>query len=152
MTREAVFQRYPKSGDNLISILHDLQNGNEWNYLSKEDLQAAADYLELPYSFVHGVATFYTMFSLKPRGRHVIRVCQSPPCQLMGASTVSDELKKLLGVDFGQTSGDQMFTLEMTSCLGVCGVAPAMMVDGDVYGNLTPQRVKEIISEKRRAS
>lgn len=152
MTRKAVFQRYPKSGDNLISILHDLQNQSEWNYLSKEDLQAAADYLELPYSFVHGVATFYTMFSLKPRGRHVIRVCQSPPCQLMGASTVSDELKKLLGVDFGQTSGDQMFTLEMTSCIGVCGVAPAMMVDGDVYGNLTPQRVKEIISEKRRAS
>ncbi|MBN1196698.1 MAG: NAD(P)H-dependent oxidoreductase subunit E [Candidatus Aminicenantes bacterium] len=152
MTREAVFQRYPKSGDNLISILHDLQNQNEWNYLSKEDLQAAADYLELPYSFVHGVVTFYTMFSLKPRGRHVIRVCQSPPCQLMGASTVGDELKKLLGVDFGQTSSDQMFTLEMTSCLGVCGVAPAMMVDGDVYGNLTPQRVEEIISEKRRAS
>ena len=152
MTRRDVFERYPKSGDNLISILHDLQDGNEWNYLSKEDLQAAADYLELPYSFVHGVATFYTMFSLKPRGRHIIRVCQSPPCQLMGATTVSDELKNLLSVDFGQTSADQMFTLEMTSCLGVCGVAPAMMVDGDVYGNLTPKRVKEIITQVRRQS
>jgi len=152
MTRRDVFERYSKTGDNLISILHDLQNENEWNYLSKEDLQAAADYLELPYSFVHGVATFYTMFSLKPRGRHIVRVCQSPPCQLMGATTVSDELKKLLNVDFGQTSADQMFTLEMTSCLGVCGVAPAMMVDDDVYGNLTPKRVNEIIGEIRRES
>jgi len=152
MMRKDFFERYPKSGDNLIGILHDLQDRNEWNFLSKEDLQAAADYLELPYSFVHGVATFYTMFSLKPRGRHIIRVCQSPPCQLMGATTVSNELKKLLDVDFGQTSADQMFTLEITSCLGVCGVAPAMMVDGDVYGNLTPQRVEEIISEKRRQS
>ncbi|MDY0296170.1 MAG: NADH-quinone oxidoreductase subunit NuoE [Acidobacteriota bacterium] len=150
MTREEIMQKYPKSGDNLIAILHDLQDNCEWNYLSKEDLQATADYLQFPYSFVHGVATFYTMFSLEPRGRNVIRICQSPPCHLMGASTISDELEKILGVGFGETTPDRQFTLEMTSCLGVCGVAPAMMINDQVYGNLNAERVKQIIDEKRR--
>ncbi len=151
MTKHHIMEKYAQSGDNLIGILHDLQEESEWNFLSKDDLEAAADYLDLPYSFVHGVATFYTMFSLKPRGRHVIRVCQSPPCQLLGASTVSDELKNQLNVEFGQTSSDQMFTLEMTSCLGVCGVAPAMMIDGDVYGNLTVEKIAGILDARRRA-
>lgn len=151
MTKHHIMEKYAQSGDNLIGILHDLQEESEWNFLSKDDLEAAADYLDLPYSFVHGVATFYTMFSLKPRGRHVIRVCQSPPCQLLGASTVSDELKNQLNVEFGQTSTDQMFTLEMTSCLGVCGVAPAMMIDGDVYGNLTVEKIAGILDARRRA-
>ena len=150
MTRKDVIERHPRSGDNLISILHDLQDNSEWNYLSGEDLAAAADYLQLLYSFVHGVATFYTMFSLEPRGKHVIRVCQSPPCHLMGASTISSELEKILGVGFGETTPDRLFTLEMTSCLGVCGVAPAMMVNDEVYGNLTAERLGEIIDAKRR--
>ena len=70
------------------------------HYLSEADLRAAADYLGLAYSFVHGVATFYTMFSLKPRGRYLIRVCQSPPCHLLGSTTISRELIRLLGVGF----------------------------------------------------
>lgn len=150
MTREEVMRKYPRSGDNLIAILHDLQDNCEWNYLSTHDLQAVADYLRCPYSFVHGVATFYTMFSLEPRGKNVIRVCQSPPCHLMGATTISTELEKLLGIGFGETTPDRLFSLEMTSCLGVCGVAPAMMINDQVYGNLTVERLKQIIDAKRR--
>lgn len=150
MNREEILAKYEPSSDHLLEILHDLQNSNRQNYLGKEDLQAAADFLNLPYSMVHGVATFYTMFSLKPRGRHLVRICQSPPCHLMGSTQVSRELMNQLGVAFGETTSDGLFTLEMTSCLGVCGVAPAMMIDGDVYGNLTPGRIKEILEVKRR--
>lgn len=149
MNRQEIFDKYENASENLISILHDLQNRTDENYLSKSDLESAAKYLNLPFSYVHGVATFYTMYSLKPRGKNVIRICQSPPCQLMGASTITGELKSLLGVDMGETTEDKLFTLEMTSCLGVCGVAPAMMINDEVYGNLTKEKIAEVIEDLR---
>jgi NADH-quinone oxidoreductase subunit E len=151
MKREKILSRYEPTADNLLAILHDIQNDSPEHYLADGDLRAAADYLGLAYSFVYGVATFYTMYSLKPRGRHLIRVCQSPPCHLMGSTTVSRELMRLLGIGFGETTHDKRFTLEMSSCLGVCGVAPAMMVNEQVYGNLTPELVAEVIAGLRRA-
>jgi len=150
MKIERILKQYECSGDNLLAILHDIQNASEAHYLSETDMRAAADYLKLPYSFVHGVATFYTMYSLKPRGKNLVRVCQSPPCHLLGSSTISRELIKLLGIGFGETTADKLFTLEMTSCLGVCGVAPAMMVNDRVYGNLTAERIAGIIEGLRR--
>jgi NADH-quinone oxidoreductase subunit E len=150
MTSQKIIQQYDPSPENLLSILHDLQDANQRHYLTEEDLQAAAAYLRLPLSFVEGVATFYTMFSLTPRGKYIIRICESPPCHLMGSTTIAQELMKLLGIQFGETTGDELFTLEMSSCLGVCGVAPAMMINDEVYGNLTPHRIREILEEKRR--
>jgi NADH-quinone oxidoreductase subunit E len=150
MTREKILKKYKPDADNLLGILHDIQDASEAHYLSDADLRAVADFLGLAYSFVYGVATFYTMYSLKPRGRHLIRVCQSPPCHLLGATTVSRELIRLLGINFGETSADKLFTLEMSSCLGVCGVAPAMMVNDQVYGNLTPELIAEVIAGLRR--
>lgn len=150
MKPDKILKRYPRSGDNLLAILHDIQDASPEHYLSDADLRAAADHLRLPYSVVHGVASFYTMYSLTPRGRNLIRVCQSPPCHLLGSSTISRELIKLLGVGFGETTADRLFTLEMTSCLGVCGVAPAMMVNDRVYGNLTAERIAGIIDDLRR--
>jgi NADH-quinone oxidoreductase subunit E len=150
MKTEDIFKNYDRAGDNLLSILHDLQDANEFHYLTDQDLRQTADFLGLPCSFVHGVATFYTMFSLKPRGRNIIRLCQSPPCHLMGSTTVARELMRLLGIEFGQTTPDSLFTLETSSCLGVCGVAPAIMVNQEVYGNLTPERIREILEEKGR--
>ncbi len=151
MKREKILKQYDRSGDNLLAMLHDLQNASPEHYLSDGDLRAAADYLDLTYSFVYGVATFYTMYSLKPRGKNLIRVCQSPPCHLLGSSTISRELIRLLGIGFGETTADKLFTLEMTSCLGVCGVAPAMMVNDRVYGNLTAPGIAAVIEDLRRA-
>jgi len=151
MKREKILKQYDRSGDNLLAMLHDLQDASPEHYLSDGDLRAAADHLGLAYSFVYGVATFYTMYSLKPRGRFLIRVCQSPPCHLLGSSTISRELMRLLGIGFGETTADKLFTLEMTSCLGVCGVAPAMMVNDRVYGNLTVERIVAVIKDLRRA-
>lgn len=149
MNRDKILKKYSPTSANLLAILHDLQDSREQHYLSSEDLQAAAGYLGLPISFVHGVATFYTMFSLKPRGRFIIRICQSPPCHLMGATDVVRELMRQLGIGVGQTTPDGLFTLEMSSCLGVCGVAPAMMVNEDMVGNLTPARIADILAAKR---
>jgi NADH:ubiquinone oxidoreductase subunit E len=151
MNVEKILNQYGRSGDNLLALLHDLQDASPEHYLSDGDLRAAADYLGLAYSFVYGVATFYSMYSLKPRGKNLIRVCQSPPCHLLGSSTISRELMRLLGIGFGETTADKRFTLEMTSCLGVCGVAPAMMVNDRVYGNLTAERIAAVIEDLRRA-
>ncbi|MCG2811302.1 MAG: NAD(P)H-dependent oxidoreductase subunit E [Candidatus Aminicenantes bacterium] len=150
MNREKILQNYEAADDNLLAILHDIQDASPEHYLSEADLRAVADYLGLAYSFVYGVATFYTMYSLKPRGRHLIRVCQSPPCHLLGSTTIAKELIRLLGIGFGETSADKRFTLEMSSCLGVCGVAPAMTVNNQVYGNLTPDLIAEVIEGLRR--
>ena len=150
MKTDKILKQYQRTGDNLLAILHDIQDASPQHYLSDDDLRAVADYLRLTYSFVLGVATFYTMYSLKPRGKNLIRVCQSPPCHLLGSSTISRELIRLLGIGFGETTADKRFSLEMTSCLGVCGVAPAMMINDQVYGNLTVERIAEVIDGLRR--
>ncbi len=150
MNREEIIKNYEQKPENLLEILHDIQDAKNEHYLDKEDLISVSDYLGLPYSFVHGVASFYTMYSFKPRGKYIIRICQSPPCHLMGSTDISKELMNVLGIKFGETTKDKLFTLEMSSCLGVCGVAPAMMINDTVYGKLTSEKIKEIIENLRR--
>lgn len=152
MYREAILKKYRPSIDNILYILHDLQDGNTERYLAKEDIKVCADYLNVPYSYVHSVASFYTMFSLEPRGSNIIRLCDSPPCHLMGSKSLLTYLKDALKVGIGETTKDGMFTLELTSCLGVCGVAPAMMLNDEMLGNLTPEKVDAILDRRRRGS
>ncbi len=149
MEKREILKKYRPSPDNILYILHELQDSNPRHYLTEEDLKLVAEYLRLPLSYVHGVATFYSMFSLKPRGRYIIRLCQSPPCWLQGAFNLKEKLEELLGIKMGETTPDGLFTLEFSSCLGVCGVAPAMMINDTVYGNLTPEKVEEIIEDLR---
>lgn len=150
MNRELIFQKYENKPENILLILHEIQSLNPRKYLTEEDLKEVSQKLNLPYSFVYGVASFYTMFSLKPRGKYIIRVCESPPCHLSGSESILTELKNILKVDIGETTPDNLFTLELTSCLGVCGVAPAIMINDEVYGNLTTEKIREIIEQKRR--
>ncbi len=152
MDREAIVKKFQPELHNILYILHELQDANARHFVAKEDLEACADYLKVPYSYVHGVATFYTMFSLAPRGRHIIRLCDSPPCHLMGSTSVLDYLKEKLGIDVGETTPDGAFTLELASCLGVCGVAPAIMINDEMFGKLTPERVDGILEERRKGS
>ncbi len=98
---------------------------------------------------LNGFVTFYTMLSTKPRGRHVIRVCTSGPCHVTGAPSIVAELTRLLGVDLGETTPDGVFTLEGSSCLGICGVSPALMIDDNAYGNLTPEDLPRILATAR---
>jgi NADH:ubiquinone oxidoreductase subunit E len=150
MEKVRILKRFEPKRENLISLLHALQRSNAENYLKEEDLKLAANYLSLPFSYVLSVATFYSMFSLKPRGKYVIRICESPPCQLVGAESIVDTVKEFLGINVGETTADGLFTLELSSCLGVCGVAPAMMINEEVYGNLTPEKVRSVLNDLRR--
>ena len=136
--------------ENVLLILHDFQNNNPWNYLSEKDLFLIAKHLNTTLSAIYGIASYYTMFSLTPRGKHIIRICRSPVCHLAGVNDVFTELTKILKIDIGATTPDRLFTLETTECLGQCDSAPAMTVDEVLYGNLTAKRIKTIVQHYRK--
>jgi len=97
-------------------------------------------------SHLYSAASFYTLFSLKPIGRHVIRFCESAPCHVMGGREVIQAIQDELSLKPGKTSADMKWSLLTTSCVGICGVGPVFLVDDDVYGNVTPERVPEILA------
>jgi NADH:ubiquinone oxidoreductase subunit E len=106
-----------------------------------------AGYLNVPYSAIYGVVSYYSMFSLTPRGKHIIRVCNSPVCQMADSNGILAKLRNYLGIDVGATTADGVFTLETTECLGQCDSAPGMSVDEMYYGNLTERNIKQILEE-----
>jgi len=138
-----------QEGDMLVNILHCVQD-HFGNFIPPEAAEIVAQELDIPLSKVYEVLTFYTMFSTKPRGKYVIRVCVNLPCHVTGGRQIMETLKEELKIDVGETTADGMFTLETTSCLGLCGVSPVIMVNDTYYGDLTPKKVREII-EKLRA-
>ncbi|MDZ7316823.1 MAG: NADH-quinone oxidoreductase subunit NuoE [candidate division KSB1 bacterium] len=129
----------------LIYILKDVQK--EFGYLSEEVLTRVALATKIPLSEIYGVATFYSLFTIKPKGRHIVRCCNNAPCFVNGSKEVLDKIKEYLGIEMNETTPDGMFTLEFTSCLGLCAVAPVMMVDDEVYGNLTPEKAVAILKD-----
>ena len=140
-----IVDKHGNARENLIQILHDLQDASGDHSLHREDLEDLAGIMGLSVSDIVGTASFYTMFSLQPRGRHIIRVCVSPPCHIMGDDNILAAVRDKLGVELGETTADRMFTFESSSCLGACGVAPVLSIDDEVYGNLTRAKVHEII-------
>jgi len=132
--------------------LHDIQDHHPQHYIPEEAVQVVAEYLNIPTNHIYGVLTFYTMYSTKPRGKNIIRLCESPPCYIKGSTNILRKLKMLLGVNTGETTKDGLFTLELCACLGVCGNAPVMMINEDVYGDLTEEKVEEIIDKIRRGN
>jgi len=146
---QEVCQKYAPRKDNLIQILHEIQDQDPQHYISPEAVDIVAEYLKIPVNHIYGVLTFYTMYSTKPRGKNIIRLCESPPCYIRGSENMLRKLKILLGINIGETTKDGLFTLEFTSCLGVCGNAPVMMINDDVYGDLTEEKVEEIIEKIR---
>ena len=139
--------------ENLLQILHDIQNQNPRNYISEENIKTLSEEMRIPVSDIKGTASFYSMYSFIPRGKYIIRICESPPCHILGAQTIFDAVEKKLGIKEGETTKDGLFTLEATSCLGICGVAPAMMINDEAYGNLDEKKINEIleqIQEKER--
>jgi len=139
-----IVEKYDCDTCNLIPLLHDLQA--KLGYLSPEVMETVADQLGTTAARVHGVATFYSLFYTKPHGKHVVRLCDSPPCHLDGSTAVRNEVSKALGISEGETTEDGSFSFEIVSCMGLCGVAPAIMVDDDVYGNVKPEAVADILN------
>lgn len=147
-----ICSKYAPGKDNLIYILHDIQDTHPQHYISDEAVTAISEYLNIPPNHIYGVLTFYTMYSTKPRGKNIIRLCESPPCYIKGSENILRKLKVALGVETGGTTRDGQFTLELCACLGVCGNAPVMMVNNDVYGDLTEEKVEEILEKVRRGN
>ena len=146
---QGVVQARGRNREHLMLILRDLETLSGNNTLDESVLRTVAEEMNLPSSAVAGFLSFYTMFSKEPRARYVIRVCTSGPCHVMGTSTVLAALEKLLGVPAGEASADGLFFLEKTACLGICSVAPAMMVNYALHGNLTKARVRKILDDYR---
>lgn len=140
-----IIQNFDRVRGNLIPLLHALQD--EFGYLSSEAMEETGAWLDVSLSDVYGTATFYTLFSLKAKGKHIIRYCDSTPCHIEGSKAIRDALENALGISTGETTCDGLFTLEKVSCIGLCGVAPAIMVDQDVYGNLTPEIIPAILGK-----
>jgi NADH:ubiquinone oxidoreductase subunit E len=128
----------------LIPILHEI-NG-KYGYISDDAIKELSKQMSIPSSHIYSVATFYRMLSTEPRGRHVIQFCESAPCHVAGGRLVWQKLTEELGLKKGETSEDNKWTLLTTSCLGVCGVGPVMVIDNDIYGNVTPEQVPGILS------
>lgn len=145
MTVAEIVSKRGQARENLLQILHDIQDQSADHSLHSTELKTLAEIMDIPVADIIGTASFYTMFSFKPRGRHVIRLCESPPCYIMGEENILAALEAKLGIKVGQTTPDRQFTLETSSCLGTCGVAPVMMIDDEVYGNLTMEKVSGII-------
>jgi len=145
MTVAEIVDSRGNSRENLLQILHDLQDASSDHSLHPAELQELSAVMDIPVADIVGTASFYTMFSFRPRGRHVIRLCESPPCWVMGEEDLRSALEARLGITVGQTTTDGQFTLETSSCLGTCGVAPVMSIDDEVYGNLTAEKVVQIL-------
>lgn len=133
---------------NLISILLDIQD--EYNYLPQEALISVATKLDIPVIDVYAVATFYTVFSLKPRGKHIINVCVGTACHVRGGQRILDRIQRNLQINPGETTEDKLFTLETVRCLGCCALGPVMVIDGTYYSHLTTKAADSIVDKYKR--
>lgn len=129
---------------NLIEILHGVQA--QLGYVPPAALPVIAEQLNISRAEVHGVATFYHYFRHAPPGRHSLQICRAESCQAMGGQALADHARQRLGVDFKQTTADGGMTLEPVYCLGNCACSPAVMLDGELYGRVTPQLLDELIA------
>ncbi len=136
---------YKEQKTPLIYILKDVQS--EYGHLNDEVLTQVAKATRIPLSEIYGVATFYSLFTTEQKGKHIVRCCNNAPCHVKGSKDVLNQIKEYLGVEIGETTPDNVFTLEFTSCLGLCAVAPVMMIDDQVYGNLTPEKAVAILKD-----
>lgn len=140
-----IINKFRNTNGALIPILHAIQD--EFGYLPEEALELVSEEMSIPLSEIYGVATFYSFFSLEPKGEHVVRVCMGTACYVKGSQLILDEISKELNIEVGKTTEDGKFTLEACRCIGACGLAPVIMIGEKVYGRLLPEEIKGILKE-----
>ncbi len=140
----AAITQHGNSPAELIPILSDINH--ELGYLPDVALEEVGRLMQIPRSKLYSVASFYSMFSMTPRGSHIIQFCESAPCHVVGGREIWQALQAQLSLNSGETSKDGKWTLVTTSCLGVCAVGPVIIVDDDIYGNVTPDQVAGILA------
>lgn len=144
-----IIKKKGKAQEKLLSILLAIQEASGRNYVDKECAKLVAEELDLPLTKVYDVLTFYAMFSTKPRGKYVIEICKSAPCHVAKAASVVQMFTEELGINMGETTADNLFTLQYTSCVGACDLAPVAKIGEKIYGHLTKEKVAEIIKSYR---
>jgi NADH-quinone oxidoreductase subunit E len=148
---EPILQKYPRaSRDILIPILQEVQQVH--GYLSREAVIRIGKHLSLPASKIYGVATFYNQFRFQAPGLYHVQVCRGTACHVKGSASILETVKRELKVQPGQTTRDGLFSLEVVACLGACGLAPTICVNGEFYASLTPDKARRILQGYRQSA
>jgi NADH:ubiquinone oxidoreductase subunit E len=140
---DPIIDRYQGNPGYLIAALKEAQD--LFGFLPMEVQRMLAQGLNIPASHVYGVVTFYSFFTIEPRGRHIIRLCLGTACYVKGSKEILEVIRREIGIDVGETSPDGRFTLEAVRCLGACGLAPVFLVGEDTHGNVTPKETLTIL-------
>lgn len=141
---EKLFEEYKPIKDNLIQMLNEVQE--HYGYVPMHAQKALSEFLKVPMAEIYGVVTFYSRFSLKPKGKYNIAVCLGTACFVKGSQKIMDRLKDRLKIGPGETTKDGKFSIEETRCVGACGLAPVFTVNGEVYGKATVQKLDEVLN------
>lgn len=146
---QSILERHAGAGrDSLIPILQEVQEA--CGYLSRDAVVQVGRHLGLAPSKVYGVATFYNQFRFQPLGRHHIQVCRGTACHVKGSAAVLEAIKQTLEIKPDQTTRDGLFSLEVVACIGACGLAPVITIDGEFYAKLTPDSVRSLLDDFRK--
>jgi NADH-quinone oxidoreductase subunit E len=149
MSLNEILQRHPDAGrDSLIPILQEVQEAE--GFLSREAVVGVGRHLGLPAAKIYGVATFYNQFRFQALGRYTIQVCRGTACHVKGSLNVLEWVRRHLGVDPGQTTRDGLFSLEVVACLGACGLAPVVCVNGEFHGSVTSDSMAKLLARLRK--
>lgn len=142
---EELFAEYQPIKDNLIQMLNEIQE--HYGYVPMEVQKDLSEFLSIPMAEIYGVVTFYSRFSLKPKGKYNISVCMGTACYVKGSQKILDRLLERLQIQTGETTEDGLFSIEETRCVGACGLAPVFTVNGEVYGKATVQKLDQVLDE-----
>ncbi len=140
-----IFETYLPVKDNLIQILNEVQD--KFGYIPEIAQQEISKFLNVPMAEIYGVITFYSRFTLEPKGKYTISVCLGTACYVKGSQKILDRLKERLKIEPGQTTEDGMFSIDQTRCVGACGLAPVFTVNDEVYGKATVKKLDEVLDE-----
>lgn len=141
----SLFSKYKPIKDNLIQMLNEIQE--HYGYVPIDAQKELSDFLSIPLAEIYGVVTFYSRFSLKPKGKYNVSVCLGTACFVKGSQKIMDRLQERLGIKLGETTKDGLFSIEETRCVGACGLAPVFTVNGEVYGKATVQKLDQVLDE-----
>jgi NADH:ubiquinone oxidoreductase subunit E len=142
---DKIIARHKGKPGGLIPVLEEAQVALE--YLPVSVQKKIAKELNLPFSRVYGVVTFYSFFTMTPRGRHTVRVCLGTACYVRGGKALAEAIRKQFGIEEGETTPDRRFTFESVRCLGACGLGPVVVVDDDVHGRMKPSKLQDVFSQ-----
>ncbi len=148
---EEIITQFPVAKrDQLIPMLQSIQDSE--GFISKDSIVKVGEYLKLPTSKIYGVATFYNQFRFEPQGKYNVQVCRGTACHVLGSSTVLNELEKHLKIKAGKTTPDGLFSIEVVACIGACGLAPVVCINGEFHAKVTADSLKQIIEDYRNKS